>query len=471
MTGSQFSGPPVVAAVPTRLVSTLVASFGIGVVVLFVSGRVDLFWAGLLLVAPVVLGLGVLRPEWIILVIVGLPPSIILPIAPMRMVALMLVALFGFLLQGGLRLGFRTGVYPLVGIIALAFALKGSTPLEAATTADAILHLITYYTLLMLVAFQSATSRRIRADTFVDALLFGIVGACILQPFVAGFGFEAINQTPFRGQIAYLTVMGFGVTYVRWSLRHLAGVRQSPLDAPLAGVFLCLAAVGFVRAAWVAGLLVLALVSRWTGRKAFWIILSLLVVLVLTVPIVGERVLPGGSVGVAEEAIAQVTTGRSVLWEELWKRGADALPFGNGWGYTWSLSSEEIFGFGGQFGAVENGVVFPHNDFLFLFVELGILGLGLLVVYWLDLLRTIRHLSRGRLEQSRYDVRVLVPVILVMFVVQVFDNGFAIRFVAERFFIAAGLVFGLRHQQLSELSDVPHSGSLGTTAGSFVPDR
>ncbi len=60
---------------------------------------------------------------------------------------------------------------------------------------------------------------------------------------------------------------------------------------------------------------------------------------------------PGGSTRIADVTLAQVTTGRSVLWGKLWRRGADALPFGNGWGYTWSLTSTELFGFEGVFGA------------------------------------------------------------------------------------------------------------------------
>ena len=141
-----------------------------------------------------------------------------------------------------------------------------------------------------------------------------------------------------------------------------------------------------------------------------------------------------------------------MLWGELWKRGADALPFGYGWGYTWSLTSAKLFGFGGAFGP-ENGLIYPHDDFLFLFMELGILGLGLLVAFWLHLLRKIRLLSRNPSEQSRYGVRVLAPVIIVTFLVQLFDNGFALRFVAERFFISAGLVFGLQYLQESEHPD------------------
>ena len=96
----------------------------------------------------------------------------------------------------------------------------------------------------------------------------------------------------------------------------------------------------------------------------------------------------------------------------------------------------------------------PHDDFLFLFMELGILGFGLLVAFWLHLLRKIRLLSRSPSEQARYDVRVLVPVIITMFLVQLFDNAFVTRFVAERFFIVAGLVFGLQYLRQSERSNV-----------------
>ncbi len=269
MIRSRLSGPPLAARVPTRLVSVLVVSYGMSVVALFASGRLSFYLAGMLLAAPAVLGLAVLRPEWVILVIAGLPPAFISPIPPMQMIAIMLVTLFGFLLQGGLRLGPKTGVFPLIGIILLAIALKGSVPLEAVATADEVLSLIIYYALLMLVAFHTAAGGRIRTDTFVNALLLGIVSGVILQFFVTDAGFEAINRTPFRGHIAYLAVMGFGVSYVRISLCRSAGLRRSPYDALLAVAFLCVAVMGFSRAAWMACLLIFALVSRWTGRRAF----------------------------------------------------------------------------------------------------------------------------------------------------------------------------------------------------------
>jgi O-antigen ligase len=435
------------ARLPVAVTTALGMSYGLGVVALFSSGELALTQASLLLGIPVVVGIGILRPEWSILLVVALPPSFVSSIPPLLWVLLMVAPLFGLVLQGGLQLGPKTGIYPLVGIIALALLMQADVSSRAEATASGSLKLITYYAMLMLVAFHAAVNQRIRIDTFLNALLIGVVGATILQPFVSHIpGFESIARHPYRGHFAYLAVLAFGVSYVRLALSRAAGRRQSSVDACLAIVFLFLTAISYSRAVWMAGLLIIAMVSAWTGRKLIWIAMSLMLVLILVVPVVGERVVPGGSVDLADaDTVARVTTGRSVLWEQLWERGVDALPLGHGWGYVPSLSSEELFGVGGAFGPEENPFVYPHNDFLYLFLELGIFGFGLLAVYWFSLLKKMARLLRHGSESARYGVRVLVPVAIVMFLVQVFDNGLSIRFIAERFFIAAGILFGLHY--------------------------
>ena len=211
-------------------------------------------------------------------------------------------------------------------------------------------------------AFHTAAEGKIEVDTVVNALLIGLVAGGVLQAFSTDYsGYHSIIQTPFRGTFAYLAAMGFGVTYVRLSLRRSVGRQQSAGDSLLMWGFLCLTAIGFGRAAWMAALLVFALVSIWTGRKSFWIVSSLFLVLVFTVPVVGERVLPGGSVDTSAATLARVTTGRSVLWGALLERGTDALPFGHGWGYTWSLTSTELFGFEGAFGAEGERLLSSHT--------------------------------------------------------------------------------------------------------------
>jgi O-Antigen ligase len=433
--------------VPIGLVSILLLVYGLGVVALFTTGRVGLVVAITLMVVPVAAALAVVRPEWILLVVVLIPPSLIGLIPPTQLTAVLLVTLFGFLLQGRLHLGLRTGIYPLVGIIAMAIAMKSDIPADATATADTLLKHLVYYTLLMLAAFQATANERLRVDSFVDALLWGVVVAAILQPFLGGLSaVEGISRQPFAGPFANLAVIGFGVAYVRYSLSPAIGRRRSAWDGILMIVFLGLTIVSYNRAAFITALLSFALVSLWTGRKSIWIVASLVVALGLTIPAVGEAIAPGGSIDITnQQTLEQVTSGRSVLWEDLWRRGTEAFPWGNGWGYIWSLTPVDIFGFEGAFTTGDNPFVYPHNDFLFLFVELGVIGLGFLLVFWFQLLRRFRVLSRAPDGLVRYDARILAPILVLMFFLQVFANGLSLRFVAERFFIAAGLICGMHH--------------------------
>ena len=204
--------------------SVLLAIYVAGVVALFASARLDLLQAGELLVVPAVGGTAVLRPEWVILILLAVPPAVLSPLPPRHATLIMVAALFGFLLQGRIRLGPETGIYPLVGIVALAIAFKANVPPAAAATADGVLKFIVYYMALMLVGFHTAAEGKIDVDRVVNALLVGLVAGGVLQAFATDYsGYDAITQTPFRGTFAYLAVMGFGVTYVRLSLRRSAG--------------------------------------------------------------------------------------------------------------------------------------------------------------------------------------------------------------------------------------------------------
>jgi O-antigen ligase len=437
----------------TRLIEALGALYGVGVVALFTSGRVDLLRACLLLGGPVVFALTLLRPEWTILILVAMPPSVSQPIPKLVLIAILVAALFGFVLQGRFNFGPKTGILPLVGIILLAMTMKADSSLGTAVEAE-LLKSIVYYALLMLVAFNAVASGRIRVDTFLNWLLAGLVASALLQPFV-GHSYDEIGINLFTGKFAYLAAMGFGVAYTRLSLNRSEGRRPSRLDAILAFAFLCLTGIAFGRAAWLAVLLVFALVSVWTRRKSIWIVSFVVLVIVLAIPVVRERILPGGTTDVTSQAqLDRLTTGRSELWEWLWARGVEAFPFGQGWGYMESLSPVDVFGFE-TFVTDQNPFIYAHDDFLYLFVQLGILGFGLLVVFWMNLLLKVRSLSGSDREFVRYSVRVLVPILIVEFIMQLFANGFATQFVAEKAFMAAGLVVGLHYVvRQAERSDI-----------------
>lgn len=460
----RLSAPGFTTGMPVGLLSVLVVFYGLGIVGLLASGRLLLPDAILMLALPAVLALALLRPEWTVLLVVLLPPASFVPVRALNL--LLVVTLFGFLLQGRVRLGPSTGILPLVGIIALATVLKSPTSADAEAAASTMLNLFIYYTLLVLVAFHAVSNGKLSIDTFINTFLLGLVFAVVIQPFfLASAGFQQITDTPFRGQFAYLSVMGFGVSYARFALSRSVGRRQSSLDLACVFVFSFLTVIGFSRAAWIAALMILALVTLWTGRRAFWMICCLLLVLALTVPVVGVQILSGRSVDVSNsERLTEVTTGRNLLWQALWARGVVALPLGNGWGYMWSLTPTDIFGIENVFVTEGSPFIFAHNDFLFLFVEVGFLGVGFLIVFWLQLIRRIGGLSRIGNEWTRYRVRLLIPVLVVMLIVQLFDNGFAIRFVAERFFIAAGLVFGTYYaEQTRQRSMEGRSRSLDTS--------
>ena len=465
MKPNRFLTPKIATEVPARILMASMVLYCVGVVTLSASGRLPLPRASLFLALPLILGVAVLRPEWTILIVVVLPPAMTPPGQATTLI--MVAALFGFLLQGRVRLGPTTGVYPLLAIIALAVAHMFEAPAATTTTADAALQTLSNYALLILVAFHAAAIGRLRIDTFINALLVGCVVAAVSQPWISKIeSFGALTLTPFHGPSAYLAVMGFGVSYVRLSLDRSADRRQSLLDAFLMFAFLFFTVISYNRTAWIAGLSIFVLVSMWTSKKSFWIVSSLLLVLALMVPVVGERILPGGLAGISEpERLAEVTTGRSDLWEELWERGADTPLVGQGWGYVSSLSWGDL-GLGGLSTERQDSGILAHNDFLYLFVELGIIGFGLMVAYWINLLRATRLLSRSRNESTRYAVRVLVPVTITMFFVQLFANGFAIPSVAGRFFIAGGLVFGQQYIiRQSEHSGVVDLGSDNASQG------
>jgi O-antigen ligase len=445
--------------IPATLMEALAATYGLGVVALFTSGRVELLRAGLLLGGPVVLALALLRPEWTILIMVALPPSVSYAMPKVMLISILGAALFGFLLNGGFNVGPKTGILPLVGIIVFAMTIRADSSLGTSVEAE-MLKSIAYYVLLMLVAFNAVASGRIRIDTFLNWLLAGLVASALLQPFV-GHSYDEIGINPFTGKFAYLAVMGFGVAYTRLSLNRSEGRRPSRLDAILAFAFFCLTGIAVGRAAWLAALLVFVLVSVWTHRKSIWIVSFLVLVIVLAIPVVREWILPGGTADVTSQAqLDRITTGRSELWEKLWARGVEAFPFGQGWGYVESLSPIDVFG-SQTFVTDQNQFIYAHDDFLYLFVQLGILGFGLLLVFWTNLLLKVRSLSRSDHEFVRYSVRVLVPILLVEFIMQLFANGFVTQFVAEKAFMASGLVFGLHYVvRQSGRSDITASRSL-----------
>jgi hypothetical protein len=206
MMKGRLSAPGFTIGMPVGLVSVLVVVYGVGTVGLLASGTLGLPDAMLMLALPTALALALLRPEWTVLLVLLLPPASFVPVRALNL--LLAVTIFGFLLQGRVRLGPRTGVLPLVGIITLAIVLKSSTSADAEAAANTMLNFLIYYTLLTLVAFHAVANGKLNIDTFTNIFLLGLLLAAVIQPFfLASAGFQQIIDTPFRGQFAYLSVM------------------------------------------------------------------------------------------------------------------------------------------------------------------------------------------------------------------------------------------------------------------------
>jgi cell division protein FtsW (lipid II flippase) len=188
-------------------------------------------------------------------------------------------------------------------------------------------------------------------------------------------------------------------------------------------------------------LVALLLVAGYVRRRSFWLLVPVALALVLAVPIARERLVPGPS------ARGDITTGRAELWTTLWDDHiAPALPAGNGFGYTWSLTPEKLFGFRGFVGADASAeqFVYPHNDFLFWMIEFGLWGLALWLIYWVHLIASTRWLLKSGTARHRGAALIVLGIFVTMFIAGLVDNPLAIQPLAERFFVSAGFVLGDR---------------------------
>jgi O-antigen ligase len=204
---------------------------------------------------------------------------------------------------------------------------------------------------------------------------------------------------------------------------------------------------GLLRGAWLAALLAVLLISFWIRRKRYWLLIGIAAIVLVSVPVARERVLPN------EEQLSSggFTTGRFDLWARLWEEVVPAMPLGNGFGYSFTLDSERLFGEGStNFNPTgRDPFVFPHNDFLFWMVELGLIGAIGMLLFWVQLINAFRRLLRS--TAARHAI-VLSGVVVAGFVSQLVGSTFFFRALAAPFFAVAGFIFGIRAESLKASS-------------------
>lgn len=430
----------------TLTVLTLVA------VALQATQRISLSLAISLILLPIVASAVALRPSWVILGLLAIPPAFLRTTYRPLILLLLLTLAAQLLLRGRVFLERASALFPFFLLVVAAFAFEANVDPDATFVAETFQKQLIYYALLGLASYNATRLGDLKFRNVVIALLVGIWITVLLKVAVSGFGpvpygvgsdRSNIESLFFGRDFGFFAIMAFAIYFSHWLSRG----RGSPLHlsrgwtAAAALFFLLISILSLVRAVWLAAVLVILIASAQGRKRSYWLLVLPVVALVLLVPIARERIAPG-----ALGSNPDITSGRWSLWTEVWAGDvAPALPWGNGFGHAWTITPEELFGFSTfRFEGVDTyEYVYTHNDFLFWMVEFGLFGLGLMIAFWTGVVALIKRLNSMGAD-TRLAAMMLLGVIVVMFMSHLFGNAFFFRAVAERFFVAVGFLGALR---------------------------
>jgi O-antigen ligase len=416
------------------------------------TGRLGLGRALFLVALPIVAVGVAIRPAWVVLLVAAIP-LLQPPTIPMRALALlMLVTLVGQLvMRGSLSVGLRSGFLALVVLVTIAFFFQDDLTGDTALFASGVLSSLAFLVLLGLVSYNATRTRDLQGKHVVNAILFGLALSVVLEHTILSSGatFLGLTSAPVGRPTAYLAAMGFALCFARLLIpTEGEGYYHRGVHLVLAIAFAVGMISGLVRGAWLSALVAILFVSVWARKSRYLLLAILALIVMLAVPVARDRVVPNEE----QAAGGGFTTGRLDLWTHLWNNEIEpTLPWGNGFGHTFTVSSEDAFGEGSTSFATSEGstFVYPHNDFIFLMVELGLVGLVLVVLFWSQLLIAFRSVSRTASENKPH-VQILGGVLITAFVVQFVGSLLLFTLLATPFFVAAGFVFGTRESRGSE---------------------
>jgi len=419
------------------------------------TGRIETGRGLVLLAFPIVAVGAAIRPAWVVLFLVAAPVGQIQIVSTGVLMLLMLLTLGGQLVtRGSVSVGRRSGFLGFIVLVATAFFFRADISGRDALIARGIWNLLAFYLLLGLVTYNATRIGDLRGKDLVNALLFGLTLSVILEHTVLSdeSGILGSGAAPLGRAAAYLAAVGFAVCFARLITRTEDGGRYHPaVHLGLAAVFMLAMVPGLLRGAWVSALVAVVVISLWTGKRSYWLLILFALTALLIVPVTRERIAPNEQ----QAAGGGYTTGRFDLWSQLWVNEiVPALPLGNGFGHMFTLSSEDIFGAGDtSFDPSGTGFVYAHNDLIYWMVELGLVGLLGMVLFWSQLLSTSRSLSRSESVNSVH-VQILSGVLITGLVTQLVASTIFFTGLAVPFFAAAGFVFGAR-----EVSVIRHAQS------------
>jgi hypothetical protein len=405
------------------------------------TGRLATAPAIVLLAFPIVAFGVLLRPAWVVLFIAAAPLAQIQN-APTRALALlMLLTLIGQLtMRGRISVGWRSGFVGLSLLFVSALLLRADLTGIEALVARGFLNGLAYQILLGLVTYNAVRMGDLHGRPLINALLIGLVISVAFET-VYPSGLLLIGALPIGRTVSYLAAVGLTICFTRLIARDESGSLYHPmLHAVLASGFFLALFPGLQRGAWISAVIAIVYISL-RARRARYILLAVLgMALILAVPLARERVVPGNTV----EGTGGYSTGRFDLWEILWTEIEPGLPLGNGFGHTFTLDSEDLFGEGNtSFAAEGNTFVYSHNDFLFWMMELGFIGLVGIVTFWAQLLAALRSVLRSA-SPERQHVFALCGVVIAALVAELVSSTFFFPALAIALAISTGFIFGIR---------------------------
>jgi O-antigen ligase len=339
--------------------------------------------------------------------------------------------------------GWRSGFTGLLILFVTALFLRAPLTGTDALTARGFLNSVAISILIGLVSYNATRVGELRGTPLVNALLVGLVISVALEFAIFSSGSAlSSGSLPIGRPVSYLAAVGLALCFARIVSRDETGAHYHPvLHIALGTGFLMAMFPGLQRGAWLSAIIAVLYISLRARKKQYLLLIVLGLTLILAQPVARERVVPSSQL----TSIGGYTTGRVDLWRSLWKEIESGLPLGNGFGHTFTLTSEDLFGKGNISFNPEGATtfVYPHNDFLFWMVELGILGLLGMVTFWAQLLRALRSVLRSR-SIERHNVMALSGVVITAFIVQMVGSTFFFLPLASVFLISAGFIFGTR---------------------------
>lgn len=435
------------------VIASTVALYSFVLIGLGSSGRIGATSALVALSAPALAWCAVFRPAWLIYGLLALPPALTF-LSPLRSpgywCALLLVVLVWQLSRESVKAeGLVAHAWPLALLVALSGLHQAPVTSTAAEKADQLQLIFLYYFLLMAVCLLLVSRNQIGVGYAAIALVTGTVisDLWLALAFAGDFGalsrggpatatYETLQG---RAGFAYVGAMAYGVALARAFRSNTPNGRIKKGSLALAGVLLLFVALTYVRGALLGCLILTAITLGSAGRRRYLVGVLAGLILILSFTTVTERLTRGAEGRVGELVTSSTfTTGRTKIWGALWDRAQDGFPWGNGFGYVWSLDPQALLG-------TQNwgygNFIYPHNDIVFLAVELGVPGLLLFVAFWALLVRAMVRVWRNpSLQTSFYQ---LGSVAVVMVPAHMFGNGLLVPLMGERFSIFAGLLLGL----------------------------